>query len=116
MNEMRKLMEAVKGANVSMRTLAFYHVDDYGRQEEDLPFIIVTVENSGDEKADVQRARELGVEAGVPDMKTGFLMPHPYDDLLDQYEASRRKTNKIQKVLRAVSKTKLNQVKIFRDN
>ena len=120
-NRRRADKAATKDVNedgsLSTRTFAFYHVDDYGRPENDLPYVIVTVEDTGDEKADEQVARQLGVKKGIPDLKTGFLQAQDYsDDLLNVYDKARAKANKAQKTLRAIKNAKLNQVKRFREN
>ena len=112
MNEMRKLMEAVNGisndeplyeALGTTVAFAFFHVDDYGRPESEIPYVVVSVESTGDRKEDESKARALGVAKGIPDLKTGFLVPQPTDGLQNEYDKSRAHTKQIQKALRAVA-------------
>ena len=124
MNEMRKLMETVRQlgeAGLTTRTFAFYEVlDDYGLKTSELPTVVVSVESTGDEKEDEKRARQLGVENGIPDLNTGFLVAKPYyegdDDLLVKLEKAHKKYKKLQEIFRTVQKAKPNTVTTFWDN
>jgi len=91
--------------NQTKRVIGFYSVDDYGRFRDDTPKWVITVEKTDDYKADVQTARDWGVEnfENAGDLKTGFYMPHYYED---EFEAE----IKLQQKVTTLKLAQLNQI------
>ena len=84
---------------------SFYYVDDYGRREQDLPAVVVSVKSTGDDKEDEKTARKFG-QKDWPDLKTGFVeaqktSPADLDNLVSK---AKKRIAEIQKAATAIKK------------
>lgn len=94
-----------------MKTIiAYYYTDDYGRFESELPAVTVSIEDTGNDKENDTLARKLGVEAGYPDMNTGFLQPQSLDNLEATYLNMRDDANAALRILDAAKSQEVNTV------